>query len=208
MVGGQGHVLRFAFDQDAAAQTRRDAQRAALDLVHERHVELSLADEPQKRVRGDVHTERRLAAGRVLALPQPSQPARYGPARRGTDPQMGAARGECAGRPGLRDEGAHAVHERAGAVEDDAAQGVARHPVRSRAKSAPPSVSSIRLSWVDRDGWVMPSRRAALCRLPVSSMAHSARRCLTSSSMGIERKAVAEVAPDVQMRTETGELGG
>ncbi|GAA2799859.1 hypothetical protein GCM10010505_28490 [Kitasatospora aburaviensis] len=60
---------------------------------------------------------------------------------------------------------------------------VGRLPVCSRVNSRPPMVRSMRRSWVVREGWVIPSCRAALRRLPVSAMAHSTRRCLTSSSI-------------------------
>lgn len=60
---------------------------------------------------------------------------------------------------------------------------VGRQPVRSRLNSSAPREFSIRRSWVVSEGWLTPSLRAARCRLPVSAMAHSALRCLTSSSI-------------------------
>nr|BEK65993.1 hypothetical protein KPHV_32200 [Kitasatospora purpeofusca] len=61
---------------------------------------------------------------------------------------------------------------------------VGRLPVCSRVNSVPPTARSMRCSWVVSDGWVIPSCSAALRRLPVSAIAHSTRRCLTSSSTG------------------------
>lgn len=61
--------------------------------------------------------------------------------------------------------------------------GVGRQPVPARTKSCAPSACSMRRSWVLNEGCATPSSRAALCRLPVSAMAHRARKCLTSSSM-------------------------
>lgn len=55
-------------------------------------------------------------------------------------------------------------------------------PVCSRVNSVPPTARSMRCSCVVREGWVMPSCSAALRRLPLSAIAHSTRRCLTSSS--------------------------
>ncbi len=62
--------------------------------------------------------------------------------------------------------------------------GVGRQPVRARTKSWAPRARSMRRSWVLNEGCATPSSRAALCKLPVSAMAQSTRRCLTSSSMG------------------------
>lgn len=59
---------------------------------------------------------------------------------------------------------------------------VGRLPVCSRVNSVPPTARSMRCSCVVREGWVMPSWSAALRRLPLSAIAHSTRRCLTSSS--------------------------
>lgn len=115
VVGGQGHELRFAGDEDAGAQPVGHAQRAALHLVHERHVELAVGDHAQQGVGGDVHVQ-----GGFLPVPaQAAQPAGQRAARGGAEAQLSAAEG---GGAGLGDQGAQLGDERAGAAEHQPAQ--------------------------------------------------------------------------------------
>ena len=54
--------------------------------------------------------------------------------------------------------------------------GVGRAPRRSRSKSGPPRVRSMRWSCAVSAGWASPSEAAALVTLPVSAIAQITRR--------------------------------
>src|SRR5690606_13183797 len=127
-----------------------------------------------------------------------SQPAR---ARLAVEPMRNGRPPTAAARASLTRERNSATRGRA-RLSTSRPSGVGRQPVRARTNRAPPSSCSMRRSCVLNEGCATPSWRAARCRLPVSAMAHSALRCLTSSSMSWEGKAEVQLSPDIQMPTD------